>query len=270
MQKLFILLILVFTGGVLNAQYINTDSLITIPGVETMLTIAEAAEAFPESDVIINSGNEITFGSVGELLTHFSLPATGKVISPFGWRSGRMHTGTDIKKEKGDTIYAAYDGVVSKARYYYGYGNLVVLEHPKNLETYYGHLSAFLVKNGDTVRQGQAIGLAGSTGRATTSHLHFEIRENQKPYNPELVFDFENLRIHEAVAKLDNLSETQKNAKPAVFQSNEPLKQSYTVRSGDSLWKISRRYKTSIQAICMLNNLTEQSVLQVGQVLKMF
>ena len=69
------------------------------------------------------------------------MPCPINVISHFGTRHSRMHTGTDIKLNKGDNVYAMFNGVVSRSSSYYGYGNLVVINHGDGLETYYGHLS---------------------------------------------------------------------------------------------------------------------------------
>ena len=195
----------------------------------------------------------------------FGFPGSGKIISSFGIRSGRIHTGTDIKMAKGDTIYAVFDGLVSCSQYHYGYGNLVIIHHKNNLETYYGHLSKFLVHSGIRVKTGEPIGLAGATGRATTSHLHFEIRENDQPYNPELVFDFSNQKINDEIGSIESLAEIQQKM-PNDYQ----IDQKYIVRSGDSLWKISRLAKTSIKNLCFLNNLSESSILKVGQVLMIY
>ncbi|MGE0020698.1 MAG: peptidoglycan DD-metalloendopeptidase family protein [Draconibacterium sp.] len=257
------------------AQYVNTDSLLFdanhIPAMASQLDSFEiySPEILPQ----YFTNGVIT---VGYLLSRFELPTTGKVISRFGPRSGRMHTGTDIKKLKGDTIYAAYDGQVTMSRYYHGYGNLVVLDHGNSLETYYAHLSKFLVKPGEPVRIGMPIGLAGATGRATTTHLHFEIREEGKPYDPEMVFDFENGCVQDHVIKSENLAALHKELKPArktqtsssTFQSI--VSQNYIVRAGDSLYKIAKRSKTTITALCRLNNLTEASILQIGQVIKVY
>ncbi len=260
------------------AQYLNTDTLVFdanhIPAMSSQLDSFEiySPEILPEyftNDVI----------TAGYLLSRFELPTTGKVISRFGPRSGRMHTGTDIKKEKGDTIYAAYDGAVTMAKYYHGYGNLVVLDHGSSLETYYSHLSKCLVKPGEPVRIGMPIGLAGATGRATTTHLHFEIREEGKPYDAEMVFDFENGCVQDHVLKSENLAALHKELKPAKktqtsssFSSSVEsiVSQNYIVRAGDSLYKIAKRSKTTITTLCNLNNLTEASILQIGQVIRVY
>ena len=171
---------------------------------------------------------------------------------------------------RGDTIYAAFTGLVTCSRYRSGYGNLVVLQHLKNLETYYGHLSKFLVQSGSWVRTGDPVGLAGATGRATTSHLHFEIRENDQPYDSELVYDFDKGTIKHDLEPMESLATLQQKEHGEDTEIEESITQKYIVRSGDSLWKISRLAKTSIQSLCMLNDLTESSILQVGQILMIY
>ncbi len=268
----FSLLLLLKTA---QAQYVNSDSLHVLEGFEhaILLTALDSTEIFsPEILPDYFSQGLITSGY---LLSQFSLPTTGKVISRFGPRSGRMHTGTDIKKEKGDTIYAAFDGQVTMAKYYHGYGNLVVLDHGNSLETYYSHLSKCLVKPGVPIKINEPIGLAGATGRATTTHLHFEIRENQKPYDAELVFDFENGKTKENIAAINNLAALHKESKISKQKVNSESQsqlftQKYIVRSGDSLYKIARRTKTTINSLCKINNLTEASILQIGQVLHLY
>ena len=119
----------------------------------------------------------------------FPLPGA-KVISPYGKRGKRRHSGVDIKTKDRDSIYAAFDGEVVFSKPYYGYGNLVRIKHANGLETYYSHNSENLVKEGQHVKAGQVIALVGQTGRATTPHLHFEIRVNGKTRNPANYFDF--------------------------------------------------------------------------------
>lgn len=96
----------------------------------------------------------------------------------------RMHAGVDIRGPVGTPIYATADGYVGRAQRAGGYGNLVELEHGKGLQTRYGHLSKILVNPGDQVRRGQLIGLMGSTGRSTGSHLHYEVRMDGGAVNP--------------------------------------------------------------------------------------
>ncbi len=119
---------------------------------------------------------------------HFPLPGA-KVISPYGKRGGRMHSGADLKTKDKDSIYAAFEGEVVFSDKYYGYGNYIRIKHPNGLETCYSHNSKNLVKKGDYVKAGQVIALVGRTGRATTPHLHFEVRINGKTRNPANYFD---------------------------------------------------------------------------------
>ena len=128
----------------------------------------------------------------------FPLPG-GKVISAYGTRGG--HSGTDIKTCAKDTIRAAFDGVVRMSKPYYAYGNIVVIRHANGLETLYSHNFKNLVKTGDVVKAGQAIGLTGRTGRATTEHVHFETRINGQHFNPHLIFDLKERTLRKACIK---------------------------------------------------------------------
>ncbi len=110
--------------------------------------------------------------------------------SGFGYRydpftgGGAMHAGIDMAGTYGSTISAAASGVVLRAGWVGGYGNMVEIDHGKGLTTRYGHLSAFNVKAGDHVTQGDTIAAMGSTGRSTGTHLHFEVRMNGEAVNP--------------------------------------------------------------------------------------
>ena len=121
---------------------------------------------------------------------HWCYPLPGaKVISPYGARGGRSHSGTDLKTKPNDNILAAFDGEVVFSGNYYGYGNLIRIKHDNGLETYYSHNSKNLVKQGDHVKAGDVIALTGRTGRATTEHLHFETRINGQSVNSARFFD---------------------------------------------------------------------------------
>lgn len=117
-------------------------------------------------------------------------PAHGWLSSSVGFRidpfTGERdyHQGLDISAEKGSPVYATADGTVAQASYQGAYGNLVVIDHGFGLETRYGHLSAFKVKPGDIVKRGDVVGLVGATGRATSPHLHYEVRVNGRLLNP--------------------------------------------------------------------------------------
>jgi murein DD-endopeptidase MepM/ murein hydrolase activator NlpD len=110
--------------------------------------------------------------------------------SNFGVRSdpfrgtAAMHAGVDIPGALGTPIYATADGIISHAGRQGGYGNLVQINHGRGIETRYGHLSKILVADNTRVKRGQMIGLMGSTGRSTGSHLHYEVRVDGKAVNP--------------------------------------------------------------------------------------
>lgn len=133
----------------------------------------------------------------------FAFPCKGRKSSNYGLRWGRSHNGVDFAANVGDSIVAAFDGVVRMAKYNGGYGNMIVIRHWNNLETLYGHLSAYKVKVGETVKAGQLIGLAGNTGRSTGPHLHFETRFLYEPFDPEWILDIESRGLRNEVLVLD-------------------------------------------------------------------
>jgi murein DD-endopeptidase MepM/ murein hydrolase activator NlpD len=116
----------------------------------------------------------------------FVWPIHGPVNSPFGPRNGRLHAGIDIGSPSYQEVVAAADAEVIYANDTRGpLGKAVVLQHGQEVRTVYAHLSIIVARERDTVRQGQAIGGVGETGRATGPHLHFEVRRNGAPVNPE-------------------------------------------------------------------------------------
>lgn len=129
----------------------------------------------------------------------YHMPVPGHVTSNYGYRPkfGRYHKGVDLHLKLNDTVKAAFDGKIRVVNYEAkGYGNYVIIRHPNGLETVYGHLNRHLVKEGQYVRAGQAIGLGGSTGRSTGPHLHFETRFMGYAINPAAIFDFANHTTH--------------------------------------------------------------------------
>lgn len=217
-------------------------------------------------------------------LNGFCAPVQGKVISHFGYRGRHLHAGTDIKLKHGDTIRAAFDGVVTKACRYSGYGNLVIVKHPNNIETYYSHLSKCIVANGDSVKAGQLVGLAGRTGRASTDHLHFEVRFNRIAKNPEKYFDFKNNEVKDLMKdKLLSYTLVVKADKPvalvpvtselptSVEASNEVVATTddcvHVIRKGDTLYALSRHYGTTVKQLQEWNSL-ESNNLRIGLKLK--
>lgn len=118
-------------------------------------------------------------------------PLVGKINNEFGWRanpfggsSTEHHPGMDIDGDKGTPVVATARGVVIKAAYHGGYGNLVEIDHGKGVTTRYGHLSEIDVEAGQEIARGQTIGKVGSTGRSTGPHLHYEVRIAGEAVNP--------------------------------------------------------------------------------------
>jgi murein DD-endopeptidase MepM/ murein hydrolase activator NlpD len=126
--------------------------------------------------------------AVGEL----KLPASA-VTSAYGWRhdpftgEAKFHKGIDLRAAEGSDVAAAGAGRVTFAGVSGGYGTTVVVEHANGLSTRYAHLSGIRVKVGDEITAGQVIGLAGSTGRATAPHLHFEVLEDGVQVDPRTI-----------------------------------------------------------------------------------
>ena len=122
-------------------------------------------------------------------------PSTGYITSGFGTRSdpfngGRAHhLGIDFNANTGDPVRAAAGGVVSFAGVKSGYGNVVEIDHGNGYSTLYGHNSRLVVRAGDIVRAGQQLAKAGSTGRSTGPHVHFEVHVNGRPVNPRKFLD---------------------------------------------------------------------------------
>ena len=103
---------------------------------------------------------------------------------PFRGRAA-MHAGIDLSGPLGTPIYATADGVVGRSEWNSGgYGNLVEIDHGQGIQTRYGHLSRLIARPGQRVRRGELIGLMGSTGRSTGSHLHYEVRIEGRAVNP--------------------------------------------------------------------------------------
>ena len=255
-----VILFIFFFSFSLKAQYVNTDELVIVPGLSKPLTINQVDSIAKQK----KSDNP-------SYLSQFLLPGNnGHILSGFGPRSGRMHYGTDIKMNKGDTVFAVNSGTIIRAGWGHGFGNIIIVQHENNIQTYYAHLSKFLEKSGSWVNKGDPIGLAGSTGRARGSHLHFEIHEKGQAFDPELVFNFSKQQIREDAKNLDTLVALHRKLKPKGYSKNVAVPEFYKVRSGDSLWVISRRFKTSIKEICRLNRISENAVLQIGQPLRLY
>ncbi|MBW2129194.1 MAG: peptidoglycan DD-metalloendopeptidase family protein [Deltaproteobacteria bacterium] len=116
---------------------------------------------------------------------------TARESSGFGWRKDpftgerKFHYGVDLAAREGTMVRAALGGKVVASEYREGYGNVVILDHGKGLRTLYAHNKENLVEVGEWISRGCPVARVGSTGRSTGPHLHFEVRREGKPLNPE-------------------------------------------------------------------------------------
>ena len=193
---------------------------------------------------------------------YFVVPVRGAVNSGFGFRAGwQFHFGLDIDLRVGDTVVAAMDGEVRLAGYDRGgYGYFCVIAHPNGLETVYGHFSRLLVEPEQLVKAGDPIGLGGSTGRSTGPHLHFEIRFMGEPLDVSALIDFPS----------GQLLESELYISPETFSHLATLSAAvyHTVRPGESLYLIARRYRITVARLCALNGLSTRAILRPGQRLR--
>lgn len=118
--------------------------------------------------------------------SRFAWPLARPVVSSvFGTRWGRNHEGIDLAAPLGTAVFAADDGVVIYSdNLLSGYGNMIIIDHSAGLLTAYAHASVLMVHRGDRVRRAQPVARVGQSGRATSPHLHFEVRVGDEPRDP--------------------------------------------------------------------------------------
>ena len=199
-------------------------------------------------------------------LRTFFFPKYGKFLRGFS----RRHKGLDIKLNTGDPVAVTFDGKVRFAGYNRrGFGNLVVVRHYNGLETYYAHMSKIMVKPNEMVKAGATIGLGGSTGRSTTAHLHFEVRYQDKPIDPQKIVDYDNNSLVSEVINLDNTffkpERKGKDGKIIPDSGRDSNGKYYKVKQGDSLSKIAKRNKTTVKKLCVLNDISPTTKLKLGR-----
>jgi murein DD-endopeptidase MepM/ murein hydrolase activator NlpD len=232
------------------------------------------------SDCFRSDSVSICLADIGQ---NFVMPFKGMITSQFGWRKRRPHYGTDIDLEIGDTVVAAFDGMVRIAKSHVrGYGNVVIIRHDNGLETVYAHLSKLLVDPGQKLKAGEILGLGGNTGRSYGAHLHFEIRYLGQALDTEDFIDYVtgNLKSYEFTLRkndveskydlraLHNRHRSDVGAISYVKAKNGTTYKIYRVRPGDNLGRIAQKCHTTVKALCKKNGIKPTKVLQVGQKLK--
>jgi len=258
-----------------------TPAIMDIPFLNKYYTSWDTLYVRHYSEVPPTAGDSVSLPLFNEYSTGFVFPVEGDFLSPFGYRGRRVHSGVDIKLEAGDPVNVAFDGVVRMARYYSGYGNCVVVRHYNGLETLYGHLSKIKVKVNQELKAGDLVGLGGRTGRATCNHLHFETRFQGKAFNPKQLIDFntyclisDTFNITKATYGLSRdylpgaatIELTADNT--TAHNKSTKTKKYHTIKSGDTLSAISRRYGTSVKQLCSINGIKPNKTLQLGTKLR--
>lgn len=173
----------------------------------TLLTVAASAPAMAQDEFLSDNARSASqFQALFQSwkkLDAVNATASGAISIPsiqplpnatftsaFGVRSdpfrgsAAMHAGIDLASPAGTPIYATADGVVDRAEWFGGYGNMVEIEHGKGISTRYGHMSRIATHEGDRIKRGDLIGYVGSTGRSTGNHLHYEVRIDGRAVNP--------------------------------------------------------------------------------------
>lgn len=142
---------------------------------------------------LLKEGKGRTIAELDE--RRFLLPVDDPNLSSrFGGRWGKLHTGLDMACGQNTIVVAAMDGVVTRSDWQGGFGYAINIEHENGLTTAYAHNNTLLVNAGEKVKRGQIIALSGRTGRTTGHHLHFEVRYNEVPMNPEDFLQINNTR----------------------------------------------------------------------------
>lgn len=166
----------------------GSDGLNQVTEDTTCLNGQAQDTAVVDTQVLTAPVDEVTVVGTKER-PEYIWPATGRISSKFGPRNiavgSKNHKGIDIAVSYGSDVVAAKAGTVIYAQWNAsGYGYLVKLEHEDGDVTYYAHNSSLVVSKGDTVEQGDVIAKAGSTGRSSGTHCHFEIRIDGTPVDP--------------------------------------------------------------------------------------
>lgn len=153
--------------------------------------IAEANALAAEAARNASNAEEVIEANGGSIDTsNYCWPSTSRTItSEYGWRRcpfhGReFHNGLDIGAPNGSPVYAIQDGVITRASWYGGYGNCIILSCAGGISALYGHLSGYNCSSGQYVKKGSVIGYEGSTGNSTGPHLHFTVFQNGSAISP--------------------------------------------------------------------------------------
>lgn len=226
---------------------------------------------------------------IAEATKDWVWPSDGTITDMFGTRNGQ-HKGIDIAAEYGSSIYAVDGGKVMKSYYSASYGHVIFIKHPNDTETVYAHLKKRLVSEGQKVEQGEQIGEMGNTGDSSGVHLHFEVHKNEWTFdkknaiNPTFALGEGKVgQVVYALHKRSNKEDViEASARPQIAEVNEQIKHKkgnllnvsaeksidkgkskeliYSVKQGDTLWSISKRYQTTVESIKRSNSISSDEI----------
>lgn len=187
----------------------------------------------------------------------FVMPVYGYLFRGFTY----THKGLDIKLNRGDTVRAAFGGVVRYAKYNRGgFGSLVIVRHYNGLESYYAHNSKIVVKVNQVVKAGDPLALGGSSGRSRGPHCHFELRYKDIPLDPLRVIDYDKQKLIAV-----SFPVTKKVFYPNDYDVNAVY---HKIKSGDTIGKLAKKYHNSIKEICAMNKIKTTTKLRVGSTIR--
>lgn len=181
-----------------KAETAMSDNILTTYEV----TSDETGEKIAVGEIVDGSGGDDIESAKGTSFADYLvnanpvMPVQGaRITSRFGYRTHPItgkkgfHTGLDLAISEGTPISAVYFGKVTKTGEDDSWGKYVLVEHSDGFETFYCHLSEIYAEKGAVIRQGETVGLVGSTGMSTGPHLHFEVRINGIRVDPEILIN---------------------------------------------------------------------------------
>mgnify|MGYP005994202751 CR=1 FL=1 len=174
-----------------GSSTVDASAAMVQPIAQSQFGVTGLAEGDAEFGNLLDSWKANDKSVVGHVAIPSRQPVDSiRMTSQYGYRedpfAGRRarHKGIDLAGPVGTPIYATADGIIGRAQWVNGYGNYVEINHGGGIQTRYGHMSKLIAKPNERVKRGQLIGLMGSTGRSTGSHLHYEVRVAGEPVNP--------------------------------------------------------------------------------------
>lgn len=251
-----------------GCQYANTPEIDRTPSI-ALYNGQWNTEVIAPENLTIPFYNEQLKIIVSQAESPFFFPCWGQIVNDFGKKGKKMHYGIDIQLNENAPVIACFDGTVRLVKQFEQYGKTVIIRHYNGLETIYSHIGEVIICPGQPVQAGSVI---GSGGQGENGTLHFETRFMYQPFNPLLFIDKDSHKLLGDTLTLtpDDMvpvtAATTNVSSPATSQ--QPTTQSgnyHIVKSGDTLYKISRMYNISVEKILQLNHMRETDMLSIGQ-----